>query len=396
MEEEVDLRGYISVLLRHWKIIVSITVIAVIIGGLLSFLPSRSYEAKSGVVITKAKIVSVPEYGTALDEDVFALDIKQETLIALVKSSSVASQVVEQLGNRLEPDERGLASLTSKVQVKNQGDFIEITVKDPDPEKAADIANAWAESYVSYVNGLYSDILQSTEELIAQADAAKLAYEETEGIWEDFVRDNRIDELGRQISDIELLCQLKSLRQQFEAGASSPASTIATSLAFILLQTSAFTDTPAEFQISLDEISGINVSLADFDALMATLEARSAITPGQSVSELRQEILELKAEQEQERARQLELETSKDIAWEAYVAAAGKLLEAEIAPGAQGPIVQVTELAVVPTSPTATHRVRNIIIALVLGFVVGVIVAFGVEYFRKPAEKARGRKKSPS
>jgi capsular polysaccharide biosynthesis protein len=184
MEEEVDLRGYISVLLRHWKIIVSITVIAVIIGGLLSFLPSRSYEAKSGVVITKAKIVSVPEYGTALDEDVFALDIKQETLIALIKSSGVASQVVEQLGDRLEPGERGLASLLSKVQVKNQGDFIEITVKDPDPEKAADIANAWAESYASYVNGLYSDILQSTEELIAQADAAKLAYEEAEGAWE--------------------------------------------------------------------------------------------------------------------------------------------------------------------------------------------------------------------
>jgi capsular polysaccharide biosynthesis protein len=392
MEEEVDLRGYISVLLRHWKIIVSITVIAVIIGGLLSFLPSRSYEAKSGVVITKAGVIAMPEYGTS-DAEASALNIARQTLIALVKSSSVASQVVEQLGDRLEPGERGLASLTSKVQVKNQGDFIEITVKDPDPEKAADIANAWAESYVSYVNGLYSDILQSPEELMAQTDAAKLEYEEAEGMWEDFVQDNRIDELSRQISDIELLCQLKSLRQQFEAGASSPASTIATSLAFILLQTSAFTDTPAEFQISLDEISGINVSLADFDALMATLEARSAITPGQSVSELRQEILELKAEQEQEKARQLELETAKDIAWEAYATAASKLLEAEIAPGAQGPIVQVTELAAVPTSPVSAHRVRNTVIALVLGFIVGILAAFVVEYFRKPPQKAGGSKK---
>jgi capsular polysaccharide biosynthesis protein len=385
MEDEMDLRGYISVLLRHWKIIVSITVIAVIIGALFSFLPSRSYQAKAGVV-------SMPEYRTS-DEEASALNIERATLIALVKSSSVASQVVEQLGDKLEPGERGLASLISKVQVANQGDFIEIKVKDPDPEQAADIANAWAESYVSYVNGLYSGLLQSTEELMAQADAAKLEYEEAEGAWEDFVRDNRTDELGRQISDIELLCQLKSLRQQFEAGTSSSASTVATSLAFILLQTSAFTDTPAEFQITLDEIASINVSLADFDALMATLEARSSITTGQSVSELRQEILELKAEQEQEKARQLELETAKDIAWESYVAAASSLLEAEIAPGSQGAIVQITELAVVPTSPVSTHRVMNIVIALVLGLIVGILVAFVVAYFQKTPKKTRTIKK---
>jgi succinoglycan biosynthesis transport protein ExoP len=396
MEEETDLRGYISVLLRHWKIIVSITLIAGLVAGLIGFLGSPSYEAKAGLVITKARVIFEPENKPPSDEVVLALNIERETLIALVKSSSVASQVIEQLGDRLEPEERSLECIISKVQVENQGDFIEISAKDPDPEKAANIANAWAECYVNYVNSLYSDASQSPEELMAQADAAKLEYEEAEEMWKDFIRDNRIDELDRQISDIELLCQLKSLRQQFEAGASSSASTIATSLAFILIQTRAFTDTPAEFQISLDEISDINVSLNDIDALISTLEARSAITPGQSVSQLRQEILGLKAEQEQEKARQLELETSKEIAWEAYEVAAGKLLEAEIAPGAQSPIVQVTDFAVVPESPVSTNRVMNIIIALVLGFIVGILAAFVVEYFQKSQKKPRERKKSPS
>jgi capsular polysaccharide biosynthesis protein len=396
MEEETDLRGYISIFLRHWKIIVSLTLIAGLVAGLIGFLGSPSYEAKAEVIITKTRVVSLTEYSIPSDDMALALKIERETLIALAKSSSVASQVIEQLGDRLEPEERSLECIISKVQVENQGDFIEISAKDPDAEKAADIANAWAECYVSYVNGLYSGILQSPEELIAQYDAAKLAYEEAEGVWEDFIRDNRIDELDRQISDIELLCQLKSLRQQFEAGASSSASTIATSLAFILLQTKAFTDTPAEFQISLDEISGLNVSLNDIDALISTLEARAAVTPGQSVSQLRQEILGLKAEQEQEKARQLELETSKEIAWEAYEVAAGKLLEAEIAPGAQSPIVQVTDFAVVPKSPVSTHRVMNIFIALVLGFIVGILAAFVVEYFQKSQKKPRERKKSPS
>jgi capsular polysaccharide biosynthesis protein len=211
MEEEVDLRGYIGVLLKHWKIIVSITVIAGLVAGLVSFLPSRSYEAKAGVVY-------MPEYGDS-DEEESTLTTAQQTLIALVESNSVASQVVEQLGDRLEPGERGLASLLSKVRVANQGDFIEIKVKDPDPEKAADIANAWAESYVSYVNGLYE---------------------------------------------------------------------------------------------------------------------------------------------------------------------------------AQGPMVQVADLAIVPESPVATHRVQNTVIALVLGLIVGILAAFVVEYFQKTPQKARTIRKKPS
>jgi succinoglycan biosynthesis transport protein ExoP len=408
MEEEVDLRGYIGVMLRHWKIIVSITLIAVIIGALLSFLPSRTYEARAAVLITETRyeIVLVPEYRTLSGDEIFAASsaAQRETLIALVKSSTIASQVIEQLGGKLDPEEQSVGSITSKIKVENQGNFIEISVKDSDPEKAATIANAWAVLYVGYVNGLYTDVLQSPEEFRAQADAAKLEYEEAEATWEDFVQDNRIDELSRQISDIELLCQLKSLRQQFEAGTSSSASTIATSLAFILLHTSAFThlpahlptdlpaDLPAELQVSLDEISDTSVSLGDIDALISTLESRSETVPGQSISELRQEILELQAELAAESSKQQKLSWSRDIAWETYTTLDSKTVEVQLAAQAQDSVVQLAAVAVVPHKAVSTHKTVNIGIALVLGLVVGVIIAFGIEYFRKPV-RARARKK---
>jgi succinoglycan biosynthesis transport protein ExoP len=397
MEEEVDLRSYIYRLLKHWKLIVSITVIAGLVVGLVSFLTPPNYEAKAAALITKARyeIVFVPEYKTlSADEAVtMSSSSQREALIALVKSSTVANQVIEQLGDTLDPEEQRVGSITSKIKVENQGDFIAISITSPDPAKAAAIANAWVEAYVSHVNELYSDILQPPAEFRKQANAAKQDYEEQEKIWEDFVGDNRIDELSRQISDKELLCQVKSLRQQFEAGSSSSASTVAISLAFILLQTEAFTSLPAEFQISLDEISGINVSLEDIDALIATLETRSETTPGQSISELRQEVLELRAELAEESARQQDLIRARDTAWQTYTTLDSKAVEVQLAAQAQDGVVQIATVAVVPQKAASTHKAINIGIALVLGLVVGVISAFAIEYFRKPVEKkARVRK----
>jgi succinoglycan biosynthesis transport protein ExoP len=382
MEDEVSLRKYIDVLIKHWKLIVSIIVIAVIVAGLFSFLVTPTYEAKAGVVITNFKAVTT--------------HIQEETLITLVESSNVASPVIEQLGDELEPEEQSVANIISMVSTRSQGNFIEISVESSDPEKAAAIANAWAESYASYINSFYgsilSSLLQSPEELRAQADAAKEEYEEREELWEDFVRNNRIDELNQQISDTELLCQVKSLRQQLETGSSSSASTLATGLAFILLQAEAFTSLPFGIQIPLDEVSGINVSLDDVDVLISTLETRSGSTPGQSLSELQQAILELRVELAEESAEELALSRSKDIAWNIYATLDSEAVELQVAVQTPEAAVRVATVAFVPESPVAPRRVMNIVIALVLGLIAGVFAAFVVEYLGKPQEKPRKKK----
>ena len=408
MEDEIDLRKYINVLLRHWRVIVSITLIAVFVAGLVSFLLPRTYEANAAVFITKARseIIFEPKYKTFLEEDIAS---QRKALIALVKSSTVATQVIEQLGDKLKPEERKQGNMLDKVQVREQGDLIEISVKSTDPQKATIIANAWAESYESYINGLYSGILQLPTELQVQADAARKEYEEKQKAWEDFVSSNRVDELSRQIADKELLCVLKSFREQIEAGSSSSASAAANSLALILLQTQAFASKPTELQVelpvevftgqpvelqtSLDQLSGLNVSLDDMDALISTLEVRSGGTRGQSISELRQGILQLRGELEQESAKKRDLKKSRDIAWETSTTLDRKAAEVRVATLAQDGVVRVAVVAVVPESPVAPRRAMNIGIALILGLVVGVFGAFGVEYFQKTGgNQKEGRK----
>ena len=390
MEDEIDLREYLHVLIRHWKLIVSITLIAVIAAVLVGFLAPLTYEAKASVLITetRAQIVFEPKYRTF--SSVEQEELKQ-ALVALVKSNSVAASVVEKLGDALGPAEQNVIRIQKKVDVKTVGDLIEISVKSGDPEKAADIANAWAEAYVDYINGLYTGTSQSPDELKTQADDAKKGYEEKQRAWESFVSNNRLDELQRLIGDKKLLVDVKYLREQIAAGISTPASAAANSLAIILLQAKAFIELPAELQVSLDTLPGLDASiegqLRDIDALISTLESRTGEKRGQSVDELQKEILQLKGEYQQESARERELKRSRDVAWETYTTLDNKAIELEVASQAQDVAVRVAVAATVPELTTARPDITSVGIALALGLIISVFAAFGLEYLSNGVKK---------
>jgi uncharacterized protein involved in exopolysaccharide biosynthesis len=264
-------------------------------------------------------------------------------------------------------------------------------VKSGDPEKAADIANAWAEAYVDYINGLYTGTSQSPDELRTQADDAKKGYEEKQRAWESFVSNNRLNELQRLIEDKELLVDVKYLREQIAAGISTPASAAANSLAIILLQAKAFIELPAELQVSLDTLPGLDASiegqLRDIDALILTLESRTGEKRGQSVDELQKEILQLKGEHVQESARERELKRSRDVAWETYTTLDNKTIELEVASQVQDVAVRVAVAATVPELTTARPDITSVGIAFALGLIISVFAAFGLEYLSNGTKK---------
>jgi uncharacterized protein involved in exopolysaccharide biosynthesis len=406
MEEEINLRIYVDVLLRQWKVILSVVLVAVIIGVLISFLSPSVYEAKAAVLITRS--ADTPP---------------QVVLVDLVKSNTVATQVIERLGDKLDPEERTPAYLLDKVQVAERDNLIEISVEFTDAHKAAAIANAWAESYESHVNSPASGLIQSLERLQAQADVTKKQYKEKQKALEDFIGDSDIDRLIRQIADMELLYALKTLREQIKAGPSSSASDVANNLALILLQAQAFTGLPAGvqikggssssasnvannpnlillpaqaftglpagIQIALDQLSDLNASPDDVDALISMLETRAGLKEGQTITGLQQEINQLKADLEQEQANQRELESSRDISWQAYTAVTGKIVVAEVAAQTNETSVRIADVALVPESRVAPRPVMNIVIALVLGIILSIFCAFGVEYFRRTGKEGK-------
>ena len=412
MEEEIDLREYINVIVRRWKWILGVTLAAVIAAAVVSFLLlAPVYEAKAGVIIVKSRseVTFEPKYRTLTEEELGSVGIdvnaRRKALEALVKSSSVASEVIDKLGSGLEPEEREVEALLEIVETESNGDLIGIKVEGEDPGKIAAIANAWGEAYERYVNELYSGRAQSPANIQAQVAEAESSYKEAQEALARFTGDNQIEALTREIGAKQntladhyttkrqldrLIADVRALRDQsHRETASSPTGT-GNSLSIMLLQASAFTllspGLPVELQLSFDDMAGLESSaeeqVQDLDALLSILEARREEV--QSLIDemtLQQEILQLQEQLERERAREQELTSARDLAWETYDTLARKEAEVGVASQVTDTEVRLAVPAVEPKEPVAPKKMLNIAIAGMLGLMVGVFGAFALEYF---------------
>jgi succinoglycan biosynthesis transport protein ExoP len=404
MEEEIDLREYINVIVRRWKWILGIALVAVVTAVLVSFfLLTPVYEAKAAVVIVKSRseIAFEPKYRTLTEEDIAS---RRKALEALVKSSAVAAEVIGKLGSTLDPEEREVAALSGMVETESNGDLIGIKVKGEDPSKITAIANAWGEAYEEYVNGLYGGRPQSPEDIQAQVAEAESSYKKAEEVLTKFMGDNQIDTLSLEIGAKQntladyyatkrqldrLIADARALRDQLHQEKLSSPTGAGNSLSLMLLQASAFTllspELPVQLQLSLDERAGLEASaeeqVQDLDALLSILEARREEVQALIVEgTLQQEILQLQEQLEWEQAREQELTSARDLAWETYDTLARKEAEVGIASQVTDTEVRFAVPAVEPKKAVSPKKKLNIAIAGVLGLMVGVFGAFFIEF----------------
>lgn len=407
MEGEIDLRAYLNVIIRRWKWIVAVTLVAAITAAIVSFFViAPVYEARAGVLILKSRseITFEPTYRTLTEEELARASMeimaRREAIQALAESSPVMAEVIAKLGAALDPEE--VARLSEMVKTEIRGDLIEIAVRSTDPKKAATIANAWAEAYERYVNELYGGRPQSAEDIEAQVVEARKTYEEAQVALTKFRGDNRIEFLSREIEAkqnaltdyyatkqaIDLLIpDAKALRDHLGGGSSSTG--LANDLSIILLKASAFTllapDLPAQLQLSLDQGTGIEngteEQAGDLDTVIAVLEARQeeveALIDDMS---LQREILELQEQLEGEQAKERELGQARDLAWETYQTLARKEVEVGISAQLTDTELHFAIRALEPSLPVAPKKAMNIAIAGVLGLMVSVLAVFGAEY----------------
>jgi len=418
MEEEIDLREYVDVIVKRWKLVLGIPFLAVLVAALVSFLLLLPvYEAKAGVLIIKVKseITFEPKFRTLSDAELTSagMDVAagRQALVALAESSTIASQVITKLETTLKPQEREIGTLLKMVGVTAQGDFIAIGVQARDPKKAAAIANAWGQVYEEYVNELYGQMPQSLSDVQAQAVIAKGNYQQAEEALARFLGDNKVDALTREIQARQntladyyaaqrgldrLIADAAALRDQLRQGTSSSApTTTGNSLATIFLRANAFTlssGLPTQLQLSLNQLpaSGENAAqqIGEIETLLANLQARKdEIQALLSKGTLEQELLRLQEQLEREQARKQELTQTRDLTWETYNTLARKVAEVGVASQVRDTEVRFAAPAAEPERPVGPKKAMNIAIAGVLGLIVGVFGAFVVEYFEGRATR---------
>lgn len=145
MEETISLRELMQTLRKRMNLIVLITLAAVVISGAVSFFViTPIYQSSTQLLVNQAKS-DQPIYNPAEIQTNLQLI---NTYNVIMKSPAILDKVIEELGLSM-----SVGSLNEKITVQSQKDsqVVNVTVQDPNPHQAAEIANKVAEVFQSEI-----------------------------------------------------------------------------------------------------------------------------------------------------------------------------------------------------------------------------------------------------
>ena len=139
MTEEIDLRVYWHILLKWWWLLL----LAVTAGGVAAFLVTGTmtplYQSTTKVLVQRGATPGTPSLS-----DIQASEQLAQNYGDLLKTRPILDLVIQDLSLPYGP-----GTLFSKIKVTSPRSLIEITVSDPDPQLAADIANTTAQTFIN-------------------------------------------------------------------------------------------------------------------------------------------------------------------------------------------------------------------------------------------------------
>jgi len=228
-EDEIDLRQYVLVLVAWWREIVLIALLTAVAAAALvllsRFILPPAYEATATVTIARTQSnisfddrfqTSVAQGDVTANSRVIDYSARRSSLLGLVASNNIAQAVIEQLGDNLNEDEQRpsyllkqvVAELGEATDTRSASDLILITVNAETAQKAAEIANAWAENYVALVNKLYGEVpTELLASVIVELGQSQIAYDQAQQSLEDFIASNEIARLDRLIAEKQDIIQ---------------------------------------------------------------------------------------------------------------------------------------------------------------------------------------------
>ncbi|MBC7249944.1 MAG: hypothetical protein H5T62_06625 [Anaerolineae bacterium] len=405
MEDEIDLREYIDVLIRHWKAIVALAVVAALFAGVVSFLLPPTYQATALVAAVKPKYQMRfdPKFETINDEE---LPVKAYPAVAT--SDDVLLTVIAKLGDVLDEKEQELHAFAEMVEATSTGDpsLIALKVRSRDPVKASRVANTWADTVVQHLNDLYGqseDEAQFFEEQVKTAEAnLKKAEEELIA----YQAKNQTEVLNTRISSMQaslrayydgaqairlVIQDANNLISRLRLQSSDAPASLGDDLASLLLEVQSLNtqhQLPIELQVtSVQSFSGKTVGeqIKLLEDMVTTLNDK-VIALETEAANLEPQILELQQQREEAQTEYERLQRAVDTSKEVYMTVVRKAEETRIAADSEGEEVRLASYAAVPTKPVSPRKMLNIAVAGTLGFFVGVFGAFAWEYWNSPRE----------
>lgn len=214
--DEIDVRRYLLVLVKWWREILVISILTGAIAGVtLTALNNNKtpvYAANADILIARlmSNIELDERVSTSVGSGVSDANGWRASLLQLAKSSVVANAVLAELKGELPASLQTADALVGVIAAsvplspdeRYASNLIRITATTSVPDASAKIANSWARHLVDHINAVYGEVPATTiESVTIERDQALLAYQAAEEEYKDFVANNQIAVLSRQIEE---------------------------------------------------------------------------------------------------------------------------------------------------------------------------------------------------
>jgi polysaccharide biosynthesis transport protein len=406
LEDEIDLRQYILVLVRYWKWIVGAAVVAAVAALASSFLMAPTYEATALVVVTR------PRYVMQFDPRFRTLDNIQAAYRAypeLAASDDTLQSLLEQApaaaGSR-----QSINDLRQIVKAELGADqsLIRLSVRSSDPREAAAIANAWADVFVAKANGIYGSQGEQHQLFFeGQLAQAGRELEQAQQGLASFQSHNRAAILGTELESFkraqaEYLAEQRAvasviqnawaLRNQLEAQPAGRPLAPSDQLTVMLLQTKAFgvqETTAVQYQLGAaadTAVVTVGEQIGYLDNLVRVMGLK-ATEIEERLAELEPQILATQQELEQAMAEEDHLRRNKQLVTETYMTLARKVDEARIGAEDDGGEVQLASRAAVPERAVGPRKLMNTAVAGIFGMAFMIAIVFLISWWRLEVQR---------
>ena len=225
-EEEIDLRVYIDVLLRRRRLIITLALGMAVVAMIVSFLLPPTYEAQAALsVAPRRSNITLTEDFVLSEEEISQLSANQraEALTEIARSLKVAQAVLDTYPN-LDGEDATANSMVNRIEVSTKNDLLLITASADGPQKAADLATAWAEATKDQINEVYTFDTEIVGEIEAEMSDAWTEYLAAQEALETFLSESNLSALESRIKVVERLLERyeQTLAENQAAGYTQP------------------------------------------------------------------------------------------------------------------------------------------------------------------------------
>jgi uncharacterized protein involved in exopolysaccharide biosynthesis len=411
VEQEIDLRPYVTAVLDRWYWILGFGLLGALLGLGVSLIMDPTYEATALVAVT------VPRERVEFDARIQTVIDSQplEAYPELARSDELLVALRDQL-----PDSalslKELRDMTS-ASPGSDPSLINLTVEHNDPEFAAEVANLWATLFVQWANQIYG--YQGDEQLVffeTQLEEAQTTLAAAEDALISFQARNRLAILENQLSAVQqtqadylakqrqtdlILQDISGLLSQEQGGTAD-----IDQLASVLLQVRALGGVPVgaemggspwQLQLNVDGLS--SAAPADQRAIILDLQD-ILLTQSDQINErlaaLEPQILTVQEQVEAATVEEGRLTRDFEVAVETYTTLARTVDEKRITSQDTTSGVKLASRTAVPDEPSAPNVLLNAIIAGVAGVVLATLAVIGLSWWRTEQQTAESPAPGPA